>query len=63
LLLNFALEFAFRKLQGNRDGLESKGTYQFLVCAGDLDLLGGNVGITERNTEAILYVGKEDGQN
>jgi hypothetical protein len=42
LLLNFPLEYAIRRVQVNQDGLNLKGTHQFLAYADDVNILGGS---------------------
>ena len=58
-LLNFALEFAIRKVQAKQGVLELNGAYQFLVYAGDINLLGEGILTTNKNTEALLQSSKD----
>jgi hypothetical protein len=64
LLFNFAVQYSTRKAQENKEGLEinTNGTHQLLGYADDVNLLGKNIKIIKKNTEALLDVSKEDGQ-
>ena len=54
MLFNFALEYAVRLVQANRDGLILNGAYQLLVCADDVNMLDGSI-------DTLVVASKETG--
>jgi hypothetical protein len=58
-LLNFAIEYAIRRVQVNQYGLKLKGTHQLLVYADDFKIVGGRVHTIKKNTEALVVANKE----
>jgi hypothetical protein len=55
LLLNFALEYAIRKVQENLVGLKLNRTHQLLVYANDVNLLGDYIDTIKKNEENVIY--------
>jgi len=50
LPFNSALEYAFRMVQANQDGLKLNGTHQFLVYADYVNIAGRSAHTMKKNT-------------
>jgi len=59
MLLNFALEYAIRRVQVNRDGLKLNGTHQLLAYADEVNILGVGIHTLEENAEALVAATRE----
>jgi hypothetical protein len=61
LLFNFVLDYAIRRVQINQDCLKLNGTHQLLVCADDVNILGGSVHSVKKNTKALVVASRKIG--
>jgi hypothetical protein len=61
LLFNFALEYTIRGIQVNQNSSKLNGTQQLLVCADDVDILGGRVHTIKENGEPLIVSSTETG--
>jgi len=61
LLFNFALEYAIRRVQINKDGLKLNGTHQFLAYADDVNILRGGIHTLKENAETLVAATREIG--
>ena len=59
-LFNFALEYGIRRVQVNQDGLKLNSTYQLMVYADDVNILGETVR-TIKKKEALVVTSKDSG--
>ena len=60
-IINFALEYAIRKVQVIQDGFKLNGTHQLLVYAVDVNMLGGSVHTIKENVEDLVVSSMEIG--
>jgi len=61
LLFNFALAYAIRRVQVNKDGLQLNDTHQLLVYVDDVNMLRVSVRTIKESAEALLVNSKEIG--
>ena len=61
MLFYFALEYAIRRVQVNRDGLKLNGTHQLLAYADDINILAGSIHNLKENAEALVAATREIG--
>jgi hypothetical protein len=57
---NFALEYAIRRVEENKEGMKPNGTHQLLAYV-DVKIVGENTNTTKKSTEALLGASKEVG--
>jgi hypothetical protein len=55
------LEYAIRRVQENQEGLIFNGTHQLLAYADDVNTVGENKDIIQKNTKSLLDSSKETG--
>jgi hypothetical protein len=61
MLFNFRLEHAIKRIWGNQEGLKLNGTYQLLVYAYNVHILGSSTHTIKKNTQPLVVASKEIG--
>ena len=61
MLFNFALEYAIRRVQENRIGLELNGKHQLFDCADEVNVVGENLQTAREKTEIFIKASKDIG--
>ena len=56
---NFAVVYTIRRVQVNQDGLQLNCTYQLLVYADDVNILGGGEHTVKKKAETLVVASKE----
>ena len=60
-LLNFALDYAIRRVQVIQDSLKLNGTHQLLVYADDVNILDRSIHTIKKNTDALAVASNGTG--
>jgi hypothetical protein len=53
------LAYTIRRVKENQEGLKLNGTHKFLAYADDVNIVGENIVIIQKNTKALLDASKE----
>ena len=53
-LFRCTLEYATGKIHAHQEGLKLSGTHQLLVCADDINLLGGNIHTVKKKHRCFI---------
>jgi len=59
MLFNFALEYAIRRVQVDKDGLKLNGRDQLLAYADDVNILAGSIHTLKENAETLIAYTRE----
>jgi hypothetical protein len=56
LLLNFALEYAMRKVQEDQVGHKLNGKHHLLLCTDNVNLLGSSIYAIKKKTQKLSFM-------